>query len=53
MVISVLISFILSFQYLLGLPCGSVAKESACSAGDPGLIPGSGRYPGEGDGKPL
>ena len=31
----------------------SVGKESACSAGDPGSIPGSGRSPGEGNGKPL
>ena len=28
-------------------------KESACSAGDLGLIPGSGRSPGEGNGKPI
>ena len=28
----------------------SVGKESACNAGDPGLIPGSGRSPGEGNG---
>ena len=28
-------------------------KESACSAGDPGLIPGSGRTPGKGIGYPL
>ena len=34
-------------------PCTSVSKESSCSAGDPGLIPGSGRSPGEGYGKPL
>ena len=27
--------------------------ESACSAGDLGLIPGSGRSPGEGNGNPL
>ena len=26
----------------LGFPCGSAGKESACNAGDPGLIPGSG-----------
>ena len=31
----------------------SVGKESACSAGDPGWIPGSGRSPGEGIGYPL
>ena len=28
-------------------------KVSACNAGDPGLIPGSGRSPGEGNGNPL
>ena len=28
-------------------------KASACNAGDPGLIPGSGRSPGEGNGNPL
>ena len=32
---------------------GSEGKESACSAGDLGLIPGSGRSPGEGNGYPL
>ena len=31
-------------------PGGSDGKESACSVGDPGLIPGSGRSPGEGNG---
>ena len=34
-------------------PDSSVGKESACSAGDPGSIPGSGRSPGEGIGCPL
>ena len=28
-------------------------KESTCNAGDLGLIPGSGRSPGEGNGNPL
>jgi len=28
-------------------------KESACSVGDPGSIPGSGRFPGEGNGNPF
>ena len=37
----------------LGFPCGSAGKESACSAGDLGLIPGLGRSPGEGKGYPL
>ena len=31
----------------------SVGKDSPCSAGDPGLIPGSGRSPGEGSDNPL
>ena len=30
----------------MGFPGGSVSKESACNAGDLGLIPGSGRSPG-------
>ena len=32
---------------------GSNDKESACSAGDPGSIPVSGRSPGEGNSNPL
>ena len=35
------------------LPGGSDDKESACNAGDPGSIPGSGRSPEEGNGNPL
>ena len=35
------------------LPSGSVGKESACNAGGPSLIPGSGRSTGEGIGYPL
>ena len=38
---------------LKGFPDSSVGKESACNAGDPGLIPGSGRFPGEGIGYPF
>ena len=37
----------------LGFPGGSDSKASACNAGDPGLIPGLGRSPGEGNGSPL
>ena len=37
----------------LGFPGGSVEKESACNAGDLGLIPGLGRYRGERNGYPL
>ena len=31
----------------------SAGKESSCIVGDPNLIPGSGRDPGEGNGNPL
>ena len=34
-------------------PCGSAGKESTCNLGDLGLIPGLGRYPGEGKAYPL
>ena len=36
-----------------GFPHSSVGKESACNAGDPSSIPGSGRSPGERIGYPL
>ena len=36
-----------------GFPGGSEAKKSACHAGDPGSIPGSGRSPGEENGNTL
>ena len=38
---------------LMGFSDSSVGKESACNAGDPRSIPGSGRSPGEGVGYPL
>ena len=45
------------FKEFLEFPCSfpgsSVGKESACNAGDQGLIPGSGRSPREGNGNPL
>ena len=45
-------TFLLYYLWdLLGFPVGSDGKESACDAGDLGLIPGSGRSPGEGNGK--
>ena len=37
----------------MGFLRGSDAKESSCSAGDLGLIPRSGRSPGEENGNPL
>ena len=38
---------------MLCFPGSSADKESACNAADPGSIPGSGRFPGEGKGYPL
>ena len=40
-------------EVLHKFPGSSVGKESACSAGDPGLVTGSGRSPGQGNGNPL
>ena len=37
----------------LGFPGGSEVTAPVCNAGDLGLIPGSGRFPGEGNGNPL
>ena len=39
--------------FFKGFPGGSAGKEFNCNAGDPGLIPGSGRSPGEGIGYPF
>ena len=36
-----------------GFPGGSDGKESTHNAGDPGSIPGLGRFPGKGNGNPL
>ena len=36
-----------------GFPSDSNSKASLCNAGDLGLIPGSGKSPGEGHGNPL
>ena len=40
-------------MYIYAFPGGSEVKASACNDGDLGLIPGSGRSPGEGNGNPL
>ena len=40
-------------RIVMGFPCGSAGRESACKAGDLGSFPGLGRYPGEGKGYPL
>ena len=34
-------------------PQSSVGKESACNTGDLGSVPGSGTFPGEGNGNPI
>ena len=40
-------------MYMLGFPVSSAGKESSCNAGDFGLIPGLGSFPGEGIGLPT
>ena len=47
-----LLTFKVHFGYAC-FPCGSAGKESTCSAGDLGSIPGLGRVSGEGKGYPL
>ena len=41
------------FYKVLGFPGSSVGEDTACNAGDPGSIPGSGRSSGEGNDNPL
>ena len=43
----------LPIPVFLDFPGGSDGKEPACSAGDPGSIPGVERSPGDGNGNPL
>ena len=45
--------FSVKHQHESSFPCGSAGKESACNAGDLGLIPGLGRSLGEGKSYPL
>ena len=44
---------LLGLQMVAGFPGGSDSKESACNVAGLGSIPGSGRFPGEGNGNPL
>ena len=39
--------------WALSVPCGLDSQESTCNVGDPGLIPRSGKSPGEGHGNTL
>ena len=50
---SITSSIDMNYSKLQEFPGGSEGKESPCNAGEPGLIPGSGRSPREGNGNPL
>ena len=51
--ILVMVEVLFSLSQQNGFPGHSAGKESAYNKGNPGLIPGSGRYPGERNGYPL
>ena len=53
--LSVLFQFVFLklIMTILGFSGGSDGTESACNAGELGLIPGSGNSPGEANGSPL
>ena len=53
LVSSSLVSHWTDLCWVQGCPDGSDGKESACDEGDLGLIPRSGKSPGEGNGNPL
>ena len=44
---------LLTDLFMMDLPCSSDGKESACNAGDPDSVSGSGRCSGEGNGNPY
>ena len=45
--------YIYEYTHSWEFPWGSAGEESTCDEGDLGLIPGVGRFPGEGKGYPL
>ena len=47
-----MVEVLFSLSHQNGFRGHSAGKESACNKGNIGLIPGSGRYPGEGNGHP-
>ena len=47
------VPFYIRVLSICDFPGGSDSKASAYNAGDLGSIPGSGRFPGEGNGSPL
>ena len=42
----------MDLEIIMGFPCDSAGKESACNVGDLCLIPRLGKSPGEGNGNP-
>ena len=48
-----LYAYTVYYIYIWGFPGGSEVKACASNVGDLGLIPGSGRSPGEGNSNPL
>ena len=50
---AILWQFCIDYRCQWDFPGGSDGKEPSCNAGDLGLIPGSGRSPGEGNGYPF
>ena len=46
-------SVLCQYHAVLGFPCGSAGKESACNGGDLGSVPGLRRCPGERKGYPV
>ena len=53
--LNILVLFLIKvwIPFWLSCPSSSDSKAAAYNAGDPGLIPGSERSPGEGNGNPL
>ena len=49
----ILESYLLVIHINIGLPWWFSGKDLPANAGDTGLIPGSGRFPGGGNGNPL
>ena len=51
--VSIMTSILVIYHHKSCFPGGADVKECACNTGDLGLIPGSGRSPGERNGNPL
>ena len=53
MLLQMVLFFVMIEYSIVGFPSGSVVKNPLTNAGDVGLIPGSGRSPGEGIWQPT